>query len=140
MFGLGSVDSMTGPYLKKNGASDFDVALLFLEVGTTSILGSIFFAQVCTNKIYAIIITIKKINKGVKCKTLSTFYKSQLVDRCESKKSLSEKQNSAFKYALVGNIFWAIAMLFVGPVPFVKLVPNVGMTQVPFTKIRSHKS
>ena len=58
LFGFGTVESMIGPHLKKNGATDFDVALLFLEVGTTSILGSIFFAQVCTNKIYAIIITI----------------------------------------------------------------------------------
>ena len=58
LFGLGTVEAMIGPHLKKNGASDFDVALLFLEVGTTSILGSIFFALVCPNKIYAFIITI----------------------------------------------------------------------------------
>ena len=75
LFGFGTVEAMIGPHLKKNGASDFDVALLFLEVGTTSILGSIFFAQVFTNKIYAIIIKTN-INKGVKRKTLSTFYKS----------------------------------------------------------------
>ena len=58
LFGFGTVESMIGPHLKKNGASDFDVALLFLEAGITSILGSIFFALVCPNKIYIIIITI----------------------------------------------------------------------------------
>ena len=58
MFGFGTVEAMIAPHMKKNGASDFDVGLLFLEVGTTSILGSVLFAQVCTNKIYALIITI----------------------------------------------------------------------------------
>ena len=51
LFGFGTVEAMIGPHFKKIGASDFDVALLFLEVGTTSIVGSIFFAQVCPNKI-----------------------------------------------------------------------------------------
>ena len=64
MFGFGTVEAMIAPHMKKNGASDFDVGLLFLEVGTTSILGSVIFAQVCTNNIYALIITIQRNKKG----------------------------------------------------------------------------
>ena len=59
MFGFGTAEAMIGPHMKRNGASDFDVGLLFLEVGITTILGSVIFAQVCTNKINVIIKSIK---------------------------------------------------------------------------------
>ena len=70
MFGFGTVEAMVGPHMKKNGGSDFDVALLFLECGISTILGSVLFAQVCASKICAVIITIYVTHSIVKSPNL----------------------------------------------------------------------
>ena len=46
-YGSASVVSMVGPYLKINGASEFDIGKTFLMVGVFSILGNILTAKVC---------------------------------------------------------------------------------------------
>ena len=45
-FGLGSIESMIGPYLKDIGASDFDIAMNFVVLGCMLILGSFLVAKV----------------------------------------------------------------------------------------------
>ena len=44
-FGFGTLESMIGPYLKEDGASDFDVGLVFLMTGFSLILGSVINAK-----------------------------------------------------------------------------------------------
>ena len=45
-YGNSSVVSMVGPYLKKNGASEFDIGKTFFMAGVLSILGNVLSAKV----------------------------------------------------------------------------------------------
>ena len=45
-FGFGMVEAMIAPFLKKHGASDYDIAMLFLGLGITAVFGNVLCAQV----------------------------------------------------------------------------------------------
>ena len=49
MFGLGAIESMIGPYLKKIGASDHDIGISFVIMGCMLLLGNFLVARVGEN-------------------------------------------------------------------------------------------
>ena len=49
MFGLGAIESMIGPYLKKIGASDHEIGVSFVIMGCMLLLGNFLVARVCKN-------------------------------------------------------------------------------------------
>ena len=54
----------------------------------------------------------------------------KLVDHIEANIPLKEKQNSAYKFALCGNMMLAISIFFIGPVPFINITPSFRLSQV----------
>ena len=46
MFGLGALEAMIGPYLKKIGASDHDIGVSFMIMGCMLLLGNFLVARV----------------------------------------------------------------------------------------------
>ena len=59
-----------------------------------------------------------------------TFLSLKLVDYIEASVPLKEKLNSAYKFALCGNMMLAISMGFIAPVPFVNMTPSFRVSQV----------
>ena len=64
------------------------------------------------------------------CNKVITFLSFKLVDYIEASVPLKEKQNSAYKFALCGNMMLAISMFFIAPVPFVNITPSFRLSQV----------
>ena len=65
MYGFGTIESMIGPYMKENGATNFAIAFTFLGIGTAMIIGNVFVALVSLTKTnFFVISLIKPLNKG----------------------------------------------------------------------------